>query len=315
MRSVKTERPSRASARAKPTRRGQGQKRAPVERYVLGKASRGRDGFIAQSWERIAGLGLWQRPIWLLTGFLAVGALIAAIIAGGYVPRAFKSTAEGADALVADAGFGISSVHLSGNAHTQPSDILAALGFEPGQSIFGADIQAARQRLLALDWVADAQVRRQFPDSISVSLVEKLPFALWQTANGFFVVERSGRVITRAQESEFPHLPVFLGDGAPPSGAELVDAIALHRAVVARVKAMERVSNRRWNLLLDDGVMVELPETGWQKELDELEHLIVDKAVLERDIKEIDLRSPDNLFFQLKNSDKQPQQTTRGNQT
>lgn len=314
MRSVKSQRSSRGSARSKPIRRGQGQKRAPVERFVLGKASRDREGILARSWARVAGSGLHRRPIWLLTGILIVGSFVAAIIAGGYVPRAFRLMGEDADALVADAGFGISSVHLAGNVRTQPSQILAALGFEPGQSIFGADIQGARQKLLALDWVADAQVRRQYPDSITVSLVEKLPFALWQTPSGLFVVERSGRVITRAEAAEFPRLPFFLGDGAPPSGAELVDAIAQHRAVVARVKAMERVSNRRWNLLLDDGVIVELPETGWAKQLDELEHLIVDKAVLERDIKEIDLRSPDNMFFELKNGDKQ-QQTTRGNQT
>jgi len=286
-----------------------------VERFVLGKASRGQPSFIGRAWDGVAGIGLHRRPIWLLTGILLVGSFVAAIVAGGYVPRAFKSMGEGADSLVADAGFGISSVHLAGNVRTQPSQILAALGFEPGQSIFGADIQGARQRLLALDWVADAQVRRQYPDSITVSLVEKLPFALWQTSDGLFVVERSGRVITPAADADFPHLPFFMGDGAPQSGAELVDAIAQHRAVVARVKAMARVSNRRWNLLLDDGVVVELPETGWAKQLDELEHLIVDKAVLERDIKEIDLRSPDNLFFQLKNGDKQQQQTTRGNQT
>ncbi len=76
---------------------------------------------------------------------------------------------------------------------------------------------------------------------------------------------------------------------------------------------MQRVSDRRWNLLLDDGVVVELPETGWAKQLDVLEHLIVDKGVLERDIREIDLRSSDDFFFQLKNGDKQ--QMTRGNAT
>ena len=42
-----------------------------------------------------------------------------------------------------------------------------------------------------------------------------------------------------------------------------------------------------------------LPETGWQKQLDALEHLIVDKGILERDVTEIDLRSPTHYFFVL----------------
>jgi cell division protein FtsQ len=73
------------------------------------------------------------------------------------------------------------------------------------------------------------------------------------------------------------------------------------------------MSERRWDLILEDGVVVQLPEEDWAKQLDVLEHLIVDKGVLERDISEIDLRQRDNLFFVLKNGDRQP--VSRGNAT
>ena len=56
-------------------------------------------------------------------------------------------------------------------------------------------MQAARRHLLSLEWVADAEVRRQYPDLITISIVEKLPFALWETPNGSYVVERSGRTV------------------------------------------------------------------------------------------------------------------------
>ena len=77
-----------------------------------------------------------------------------------------------------------------------------------------------------------------------------------------------------------------------------------HRAVSARVAAYEYVSERRWNLILNDGVVVKLPETGWRKELDALEHLIVDDGILERDVTEIDLRSPTHYFFVLRGGEK-----------
>jgi cell division protein FtsQ len=248
--------------------------------------------------------------LWL-TGLLVLGVLFAGIFAGGYIRRAEKMMSADVSAVVADAGFGISSVHLAGNRRTRPDDILAALGFQPGESIFTADVQAARKRLIALPWVSDAEVHRQYPDSISVSIVERLPFALWQMPNATYVVERSGRTITIAREQDFPHLPTVIGEGAPEAAADLVEAVAPHRAISARLKAMERVSQRRWNLDLDGGVVVQLPEEGWQQQLDVLEHLIVDKGVLERDIAEIDLRAKDNLFFVLRNGQKQ--QSTRGN--
>ncbi len=312
MRSVKAERKSRRSTRSQSDRRGQTGARASVGRIALGKKAAVRDGVLSRVGSSLVGI-LIRRPVLYLAGFLVAASMLAALFAGGYVSGARKSIDDFVNAAVTDAGFGISSVRLSGNMRTPAAAILAALGFEPDQSIFDADIQSARTRLLALDWVADAEVRRQYPNLIAVSIVEKLPFALWQNDKGLFVVERSGRVITRARASDYPNLPFFLGDSAPVSGAELVDAIAQHRAVAARIKAMQRVSERRWNLLLDDGVVVKLPETDWAKQLDVLEHLIVDKGILERDITEIDLRSPDNFFFRLRNGDSQ--QTTRENST
>jgi len=86
-----------------------------------------------------------------------------------------------------------------------------------------------------------------------------------------------------------------------------------HRGIAARVAAYEYVSQRRWNLILNDGVVVKLPETGWPKELDALEHLIVDNGILERDVTEIDLRSPTQYFFVLKGGEKKDVQ--RGKET
>jgi cell division protein FtsQ len=92
-----------------------------------------------------------------------------------------------------------------------------------------------------------------------------------------------------------------------------VDAVQAHRAVAARLAAYARQSERRWNLILDDGVVVQLPETGWQKELDALERLIIDNGILERDVTEIDLRSPTHYFFLLKSGEKKD--VERGKET
>jgi len=309
VRSVKRARPQEIEGRRKPDRRSARPNRAPSGRNTAGK--RRRDNSVSLS---IAALRRWYaagHPVLWLTALLLLAALLGGIFAGGYARRAINAGGRALNSVVADAGFGISSVRLEGNRRTQPNDILGALGLQPGESIFTANVQSARSRLLALPWVFDAEVRRQYPDSISVSIVERLPFALWQTGEGLYVVERSGRAISIAEGSRFPHLPLLLGEHAPESAADLVDAVAAHRAVSARVKAMQRVSGRRWNLILDGDVMVQLPEDGWSRQLDVLEHLIVDKGVLERDISEIDLRARDNYFFVLRNGQKQ--QPARGN--
>jgi cell division protein FtsQ len=311
MRSVKRTRAQRSDARRKPERRSARPSRpAAAERSTFGKRKRN-DPF-SLTVARVHRWVAFGRPMLWLTGLLLLSVLVTGVFAGGHVRRAVNAAGRAVDIVVADAGFGISSVQLGGNHRTQPAEILSALGFQPGESIFAADVLTARTRLMALPWVFDAEVRRQYPDSISVDIVERLPFALWQASNGlYYVVDRAGRTITVAQVSQFPHLPQLGGEGAPEAASDVVDAVALHRAVSARLKSLQRMSGRRWNLVLDGDVTVQLPEDGWQSQLDVLEHLIVDKGVLERDISEIDLRERDNVFFVLR--DGQKQQSTRGN--
>ena len=303
MRSVKAERPKRSPRTAPPPRSTRGNTR-PAPQGKFGKRTKKPGIFARLAW-RVRGWLSFRRPMLLLTASLVAAAFLVALFASGTVGRSWHQLRDATDAFVTDAGFGIAEVHLAGNKRTPPETILAALGFKPGESIFQADLQTARARLMQLDWVADADVQRRYPDAISVRLVEKLPFALWKSPQGTVVVERSGKPITGKGLAEFARLPLLLGDNAPSDAADLVDAVATHRAVAARLKAYQRVSERRWNLILDGMVVVQLPETGWRAQLDTLEKLIVDKGILERSIRQIDLRSPKTYFFVLKGQQQQ----------
>jgi cell division protein FtsQ len=303
MRPVKVERPKRKTRTAPEPRNVRGKKRTPAPQS-FGKREKGPGLFTRIGW-RLRGWLAFRQPMLWMTAALVALALIAALFASGMVAREFHKVNDTVDTAVADAGFGISEVHLAGNQRTPPETVLAALGFKPGESIFGADLQSARARLMQLDWVADADVQRRYPDAISVRIVEKLPFAIWDSGHGVFVVERAGKPITDKDLAEFARLPHLIGGDVPPDTADLIDAVAAHRAVAARVKMYQRVSSRRWNLILDGGVVVQLPEAGWQAQLDTLETLIVDKGILERSLTEIDLRSPKNYFFLLKGQQKE----------
>jgi cell division protein FtsQ len=310
MRSLKLQRSPRDNSRAHSAR-----KSARPLRESAG-ASRGRretsgEGIFARA-RGAVGRFLRHPILWMSLGLL-VFVMLAALFVSGAVGRTIHNVRGATDRLVAEAGFGISEIHLSGNSRVPPETILAALGMQPGGSIFAADLPAARARILSLDWIASADVVRRYPDAIFVNVVEKRPFALWQSPDGIAVVERSGSVITTQSLEKFTHLPKLVGAGAPQAAADLVDAVMAHPATIARIAAYEFVSGRRWNLILNNGVVVKLPENGWRKELDVLEHLIADNGILERDVTEIDLRSPTQYFFVLRGGEKKDVQ--RGKET
>jgi cell division protein FtsQ len=139
-----------------------------------------------------------------------------------------------------DAGFGIKDIAVAGNERTSKESALEALGVGKGESIFAVSPKEARARLLALPWVSDAEVKREFPDGVSIRLIEKRPFALWRTNAGVVVVERTGAVITAAKPDAFARLPMLAGAGAPEAAAPFIDALRSLKAVSARVQTMDR---------------------------------------------------------------------------
>lgn len=247
------------------------------------------------------GLINFRHPmVWIGIGVVILTAVVA-VIAGHVIDRTVTKTNAAAGAMVSDAGFGVGQVHLSGNSRTTPAEIMTALGLKGGQSIFGVNLRQARARLMALPWVANAEVKRRYPDDINVRIVERMPFARWQTAKGLFVVDKQGRPIVSVAADSFTKLPLLLGNGAPENAAGVLAAVAAHRSIVSRVQGYQYQSRRRWNLLFDDGVVVKLPEDGIAKELVVLDRLIVEKGILETDIQEIDLRDPNYFYFKRRN--------------
>ncbi len=247
-----------------------------------------------------------KRPMLALTLVLVGLGCLTGLFAGGYVGSLFATLERPLDGTFAEAGFAIRAIPLGGNERTTPDAVYSALRIDKGESIFAANPSVLRARLLRLPWVSDADVRRQYPATLTVRLVEKRPFALWRTGSDVAVAGRSGAVMPAGGPASFPRRPLGIGPGAPQAAAPFLDVLGKTKAVEARLKAAERIGERRWDLILDGGVTVKLPEERWEVQLAELERLIVEKGVLERDIEMIDLRYPDSYVFRLHNGDSRP---------
>ena len=70
-------------------------------------------------------------------------------------------------------------------------------------------------------------------------------------------------------------------------------------AIRAALRASVLVAERRWNLRLESGVDVRLPETDVEQALDRLAALDREKKLLSRDIVAVDLRLPDRVTVRL----------------
>ena len=248
-------------------------------------------------------LPVWTWPavkLCAVAGFaaLAVGGPWA-LWRAGIAQQALGQVAQTAVALTGVAGLVVEKVVVEGQVETKGQDVLTALNVRPGMPILAVDPRAARDRLEQIPWVREAAVERRMPGIVQVRLVERVPMALWQHAGRFVLIDRHGAQIETHDVGRFNKLPHIVGEDAGAAAGELLRVLAAEPALQARVIAAVRVGGRRWNLRLDSGQDVMLPETNPAAAWTQLADLEREQSVLSRDLKVIDMRLPDRLTLKL----------------
>jgi cell division protein FtsQ len=241
---------------------------------------------------------------------LVRSAIIAVVVVGIAVPGVWLSLLGGADtvarmtndAFVATSrasGLAVHEIRLSGRRNADRNALMTAIGVARDTPIFAVDLERLQERIENLGWVEHARISRHLPDVVAIHIEERTPFARWQHDGRLVVIDREGVVITAHQPDLYRALPLVVGLDAASEAVVLIDMMASDPGLQARVAAAVRVGNRRWNLKLDNGVDVLLPEDATEAAWRRLGALHRQDKILERDINVIDLRVEDRVFLKL----------------
>ncbi len=251
----------------------------------------------------------WYWPVVHLSG-LAAG-LLAGLATGawlGWSGTVYAVTTDlTAKALdfTGNAGLQVKAVYADGRRHTDRDLLEGQLNIAVGQPILGIDTAAAKARLEALPWVAQASVGRLLPDTIKVRLEEHKPLALWQDGGSFSLIDGEGQVIISDLTAgdvgrRFDKLRVLVGNNAPEHAVDLFHMLKAEPDLAARVKAATWVGDRRWTLRLDNKVDVLLPENAPLAAWRFLARTENEKHLLDRALLVIDLRqAPHRMRLKL----------------
>ncbi|QFS82013.1 Cell division protein FtsQ [Roseivivax sp. THAF40] len=158
-------------------------------------------------------------------------------------------------------------------------------------SSFDLDLDAMRRTITGLDAVESASLFVRQGGVLQVNVRKREPVVLWRTEAGLELLDRggvmTGPVSTRAA---FPDLPVIAGSGADAHVNEALRLVAAAAPLRHRLRGLERMGERRWDVVLDRGQRIMLPEEGAVRALERA--IAMDQAVdmLARDLVAVDLR-------------------------
>ncbi|MBX7248032.1 MAG: cell division protein FtsQ/DivIB [Caulobacteraceae bacterium] len=232
----------------------------------------------------------------------ATGAAVAALLLlGATVTLATGGRAqELSDAVgvitgdrLADMGFRLAKVHLEGVSPEALPAVKQAMGLYKDQPLALMDLGALKLRLEQVGWVKEVRVVRLLPDTLVIDVVERQRLAVWQHNGRASVIDAEGGVIPEADAARFPRLPLVVGEGADQGAGRIIPQVASRPRLMSRVEALVRVDDRRWDLRLKDGSLIQLPATNEDAALLRLDQLDQESRVLELGFARIDLRDPD----------------------
>ncbi len=234
---------------------------------------------------------LLRPALWGAAGF----ALVLAGVFAAHSAQPGGTVARIRDGVAQAANMRVQQIVIEGRSNTPEAQLDAALGVHKGDSMLGFSLDGARSRIEALSWVEHAAIERRLPGTLVVNLTERRPFAIWQNAGKFVLIDRDGELVANEDVAAFSDLPLVVGPGAPQAATALLDALTAQPALKSRVLAAVRVSERRWNLRMKNGTDVMLPEGAEVAALTKLAELQNTEALLDRPLAVVDMRLPDRL--------------------
>jgi cell division protein FtsQ len=223
--------------------------------------------------------------------FLTTG--IAGVLLGGHSMTV-------AAAVTSWSGLAIENVQITGQSETSEIDVLDQLALGDYPSLVMFDVGAARARIEAMPWVKEARIKKLYPDTLQIAITERSPYAIWQHDGGVVsLIDKDGKVIIDDVGERYSRLPFVVGDGAQARAQEYVDLVDGVPELKNRIHAGVLISNRRWNVVLDNGVELLLPEKDPGAALVAVAALDTQSNLLSRDISAVDLRASDKLVVRL----------------
>lgn len=144
--------------------------------------------------------------------------------------------------------------------------IEAAVGELRNTGFLSVRLDAVRARIVAIDWVDDAVVRRRWPAEVEIVVREQVPAARWGDSG---LLNTRGELFVRDARHLPPELPQLSG----PEGTEqlvarrYLDARATLAAVGLRLRALELDERGSWRIELSNGLQLRLGRESFERRL------------------------------------------------
>ena len=211
-----------------------------------------------------------------------------------------KNIIENTNTLLINYGFYLQNIYISGNNNLQREDILSIINDKEYKTIFDINLFKIRNNLLLNEWIETVKIERTLPSSIKIQIIEKKPVAIWQTKLGNKLITKDGSIISNANVTAFKNnLPIIIGKGANKDAFLILQILKKNPDLYNNVWSISYINKRRWNVHLNQGLIVLLPRIKIYDAWTKIGFLQKKYKILDIGLTEIDIRNKNQIFAKI----------------
>ena len=216
----------------------------------------------------------------------------------------FVAAIFGADFIYKQIDTPLSKIMVGGNFnHLEEQELAELVNMEIDGGFLSMNLNQLRQELQSHPWIHQVSVRREWPSTLKVEVIEEVPIARWGK-KGF--LNRLGDQLSLPENSNLKSLPVLEADFG--SSQDMIAQYLLLAELLAptdlRLTELQRDAVGAWQIETASGVRIVL---GRDQIIEKIRRLIVVWAsgldVQLNNIATIDLRYPNGLAVSWRDQD------------
>ena len=114
------------------------------------------------------------------------------------------------DIILQSPYFKVTSLNISGNNRLSVQEILDTAKIRPDTNVLLVNLPLARKYLLSHPWIAEADVTRELPGKLVLSITEHRPIAIMDMGRKF-LINIEGKIFKEVSDTDPVELPVIEG--------------------------------------------------------------------------------------------------------
>lgn len=223
-----------------------------------------------------------KRSIWFWLCF------VVAIILAVYFSVRIITTAMGRGPIA-----NVRRVSISADTPDKDlSALAAAAAVAPGMRAYSVNLDAMNARIGTVPGVKESAVRRMPNGNLSVRVKMYRAVAQWTDGENYFPLSADGTIVNTPRDTRDETSVVF--SGTIPD--DITDITAAAHNLATELDYMEWIENRRWNMHMNGGITVMLPEDNPTDAIGALIVINNNHKILNKNIKTIDMRDPARIL-------------------